>query len=341
MSRNTHRRRILGAALFGHSLGRAIRWLPVVALAASGLAHAQAWPAKTVRIVIPFSPGATTDALGRLIAQQLQLRTGQTFVAENKLGASGALGAGEVARAPADGYTLLFTTSSTHAVAPAMGGKLPYDTVNDFTPIAHVADSQLVLLGSPTLSAKNLTELLAMAREKPGSINYSSSGVGTIAHLTTEAINSQANVSLTHIPYKGSAQAMPDLISGAVQVTWDAVASGLPHVREGRVRALAVSGPQRSSMAPDVPTVAESGLPGFSVMAWFSLYGPKGMPPELAQRINTEVNAILQSPEIIERFKRMGIEPGRGSPADFAAMVANDRARWTRVVKERNLKPSE
>jgi tripartite-type tricarboxylate transporter receptor subunit TctC len=287
---------------------------------------------------VPFSPGGTTDLLARVLGKQLSQNLGQPFVVDSKPGASGSIGSVEVARAPGDGYTLLLTTSSTHAVAPALSSQLRYNPVEDFTPIAHLADSQLVLLGSPTIDAKNGKELLALARQKPGQLNYSSSGVGTIAHLTTEALKSQAGVFITHIPYKGSGQAIPDLVNGAVHLTWDALASGLPHAKEGRVRALAVSGPKRSPLAPEIPTVAEAGVPGFSVLTWFGLYAPRGLPPALTQRINEEVNKVLRSPEMVERYVAWGIEARIGSPADFSAMVTKDAARWSKLVKDVNLK---
>lgn len=334
MTSHMHQRDLKGAVSFRNSLSRALRWVPVLALAASGLAQAQAWPSKPVRIVVPFAPGGTTDLLARVLGKQLSQNLGQPFVVDSKLGGSGAIGSVEVARAPADGYTLLLTTSSTHAVAPALSSNLRYNAVEDFTPIAHLADSQLVLLGSPTIEARNAKELIALARQKPGFLNYSSSGVGTIAHLTTESLKNQAGIFITHIPYKGSGQAIPDLVNGAVHITWDALASGLPHAKEGRVRALAVSGPKRSPLAPEIPTIAESGLPGFSVVSWFGLYAPRGLPPALAQRINEEVNKVLRSPEMAERYVAWGIEARIGSPADFAAMVAKDAAGWSKLVKD-------
>lgn len=324
-------------AVVSRCLSGVVRWMVASTLVASGLAQAQTWPSKPVRIVVPFAPGGTTDLLARVLGQALSQNLGQPFVVDSKPGASGSIGSVEVARAPGDGYTLLLTTSSTHAVAPAMSSNLRYKPIEDFTPIAHLADSQLVLLGSPTIDAKNAKDLIALARQKPGQLNYSSSGVGTIAHLTTEALKNQAGVFITHIPYKGSGQAIPDLMNGAVHITWDALASGLPHAKEGRVRALAVSGPQRSPLAPEIPTVAESGVPGFSVVTWFGLYAPRGVPPALAQRINEEVNKVLRSPEMAARYVTWGIEARIGSPADFAAMVTKDVARWSNMVKEAKL----
>lgn len=317
------------------------RWpllLSVLALAASGLAHAQAWPSKPVRIVVPVSPGGTTDILARAVGQALSQALGQPFVVDGKPGAAGAIGSLEVARAPADGYTLLVATSSTHAVAPALSTQLRYNAVDDFTPIALLAESNNVLLVSPTIDVKDMKDLLALARRKPGYLNYSSSGIGSFGHLTFELFKTQAGVFLTHIPYKGTGASISDLMTGTVHMAVDALPSGLAHVKEGRLRGLAVTGPRRSPLAPEVPTIAESGLPGFSVLSWFGLYGPRGMPPQLVRRINEEVNKVLQSPEIRSRFAGLGIEPARGSPSDFAAMVANDTARWGGLAKEIKLK---
>jgi tripartite-type tricarboxylate transporter receptor subunit TctC len=300
--------------------------LSILALAASGLAQAQAWPTKTVRIVVPFSVGASTDLLARVLGQAVSQATGQAFVIENKTGASGAIAAAEVARAPADGYTLLLTTSSTHAVAPHLN-KLPYNTVTDFTPIAHLADSDLIMLASPSLGVKNVAELLELARSKPGYVNYTSSGVGTIAHLSFELFCAQTGVVMNHIPYKGTGSAMPDLRSGVVHLSLEGAATGIPQMSDGKVRGLAVTGLRRAALAPNMPTIAET-VPGFSVVPWYGLYGPRGMSPELVHRIHGEFVKVIQSPEMLQRFKSFALEPGRGSPADFAAMVASDSARW-------------
>ncbi len=333
-----HGRRFASAPLNGRSWRKVVGWLSILALAAPGLAFAQQWPTKPVRIVLGFSPGATTDALARLLAKQLSNNTGQPFIVENKLGASGTIAAQEIVRAPADGYTLLFTTSSTHSIAPAMPAKLPYNTVTDFTPIAHVADSPMLMLASPSIGVKNVAELITLARQKPGLLNYSSSGVGTLGHLASETFKAQAAVFLTHIPYKGSAQAIPDLMAGTVHITWDAIGSGIVPAKDGRVRALAVSGPNRSPLAPEIPTIAESGLPGFSVVLWFGLFGPASMPPPLAQKINSEVKKALQSPEVVTRFTELGLQLGHGTPADFAATVTGETARWTRLIAQLQIK---
>ena len=317
-----------------------LRWLPAAALAGTGFARAQqAWPTKPVRILVPVSVGGTTDLLARVVGQALSQSTGQQFVVESKPGAAGSIAAGELLRQPPDGHTLLVGTPTTHSVAPAMGVQLPYNTVDDFTPLALLAEASNLLLVSPTLDVKNMGELLALARKRPGFLNYTSAGIGSFAHLTFELLKAQTGIFMTHIPYKGTGATITDLASGAVHMSWDALPSGLPHVRSGRVRGLAVSGPQRSPLAPEIPTVAESGVPGFSVLSWFGFYGPKGMPPALAQRINEEVNKVLHTPEMTNRFRGLGIEPGKGAPADFARMVVVDREKWTRVVRDRKIKP--
>ena len=302
------------------------------------LASAQAWPTKPVRIVVPVAAGGTTDILARMVGQSLAQTTGQSFIVDGKPGAAGAIGSLEVARAPNDGYTLLLATSSTHSVAPAMSTQLRYDPVEDFTPIALVAEASNVLLVSPVLEVKNVQELLALARQKPGFLNYVSSGVGSFAHLSFELLRSQTGVSITHVPYKGTGATIADLRSGAVHLALDALPSGLPHVKEGRVKGLAVSGARRSSLAPDMPTIAESGVAGYTAVSWFGMYAPKALAADTARRINEEVNKVLHSQDMVAKFEKLGIEPGRGTPAEFAAMVAADRERWTRLVRERNIK---
>lgn len=326
------------AALCKSSRAIVLRCLIVLAMVAPGLAQAQeqAWPSKPVRIVVPFAVGGTTDLLPRLLGKVLSGSKGQPFLVENKTGAGGSIASSEVARAAPDGHTLLVTTASTHSIAPNLG-KLPYDTVKDFTPIIHLADLDLIVLASPSLGAKNLQEMIALARSKPGTINYTSSGVGTTAHLVFELLNLQAGIALNHIPYRGSGSAIQDLMSGVVHLSLDASSTGYSHVKSGRLVGLASTGPTCSEMMPEIPTVAEA-VPGFSVMTWFGLYGPRGMTPELTQRINDAFAEALKAPEIVERYRTMGLVQGRKSPADFAAMVANDSAQWARIVKDRNIK---
>lgn len=323
---------------FAHAARRLVCWLPALAFAVSGVTHAQSWPTKPVRIVVPVSPGGTTDLLARMVGEALAKNLGQSFVVDAKPGAAGAIGSMEVARAANDGYTLLMGTSSTHAVNPAISTQLKYNAVDDFTPIALVAESNNVLLVAPKLEAKDLKEMLALARAKPGYLNYSSSGIGSFGHLTFEYLGSQAGIVLTHVPYKGTSASITDISTGAVHMAADALPSAMPYVKDGRLRALAVTGSRRSPLAPEIPTVAEAGLPGFSVVSWFGLYGPRGMNPQLAQRINAEVAKVLAAPDTVARFAALGIEPAKGSPADFAAMVATDTVRWSRLAKDIKLK---
>jgi len=314
--------------------------LVALALALFGLngtasAQGQDWPSKPVRLIVPFGAG-TTDVLARLFAKSIGEATRQTFVVENKTGAGGSIGASEVVRSAPDGHTLLIATASTHAVAPHLA-KLPYDTVGDFSPIFHIGDTDLIILVSPHLGVTTVAEFIKRAREKPGTINYASNGVGTIGHLAIELLAQQTGIVLNHIPYKGSGLAIPDLASGLIQLSTDVPATGSSHISSGRVKGLAVTGGRRSTLLPNVETVAET-VPNFSAVTWFGLYGPKGMVPELTRRIHTAFRTAMQAPEIAERFKAMGIDAGRGSPEDFAAMVAKDSARWGRVIKDRNIK---
>ena len=325
-SRFSSARRCLAAALLA----------PLLTLSLS--AQAQSWPDRPVRLVVPFPAGGATDLIARVIAQQVSAQVGQQLVVDNKAGAGGTIGSAEAAKAPADGYTLLLTTSSTHAIAPHLNPKLPYRPIKDFTPIAHLVDAANVLLVSPSLPVKTVAELIAYAKAHPGALNYASSGNGTIVHLTSEAFKSQAGIDMTHVPYKGTALAIPDVASGQVQVLFDSIPSGMPHVKSGRLRALAVTGEQRSKLAPDLPTVAEAGLPGFSSITWFGLYGPAGMKPEMVARIHDAFEKAAHAPNAIESLAKLGVEPAApGSPEAFAAMVAADSAKWQKIIHDRKI----
>lgn len=302
------------------------------------LSQAQAWPAKPVRLVVPFPAGGATDTVARVVAQQVATETGQSFIVDNKAGAGGTLGATEGMRAAADGYTLVFTTSSTHAISPHLMAKAPYDPVKDFTPIAHVADAASVLLVTPGLPVKSVAELISYAKAHPGELNYASSGNGTIVHLTTEAFRSQAGLQMLHVPYKGTGPALTDLAAGNVQVLFDSIPTGLPHVRSGRLKALAVTGGQRSPLMPELPTVAEAGLPGFTSVTWFGLYGPARLPADVVRQINAAFNKALRAPEVGAKLAQLGAEPAAPqSPEAFAAMVAKDSQRWGQLIRERKI----
>ncbi|HEX2010498.1 MAG TPA: tripartite tricarboxylate transporter substrate binding protein [Roseateles sp.] len=312
--------------------------LGVLALLAQTQALAQGYPNRPIRLVVPFPAGGATDLLARAITQKLGAQLGQQIVVDNKAGAGGSLGSGEAAKAAPDGYTLLIATSSTHAIGPHLNAKLGYKVDEDFTPVAHVANAANVVLVTPSLPVKDIKELIALAKVKPGQLNYASSGNGTIVHLSSEAFKSQAGVFITHIPYRGTALAIPDLVAGNTQLLFDSIVSGMPHVKDGRLKALAVTGRTRSTLAPELPTVSESGLPGYESVTWFGIYGPKGLPPAIVARLNSEFNAAMQSAEVRERLAKLGAEPAGGSsPAQFAAMVKADSERWGRLIRERKI----
>lgn len=319
---------------------RPLLLLAALALSPS-LALAQAYPSKPIRLVVPFPAGGATDLLARALAQRLGQSMGQTVVVDNKSGGGGSLGSAEVAKAAPDGYTLLIATSSTHSIGPHLNPKLPYKTTgpnSDFTPIVHVADATNVLLVPLDLPVKNVAELIAYAKARPGQLNYASSGNGTIVHLTTEAFKAQAGIYVTHIPYRGTALAIPDLVSGKLQMLFDSIVTGMPHVKDGKLRALAVTGSTRSGLAPELPTVAESGLPGFVSTTWFGIYGPRGLPADIAARLNAEINKAMQSAELRERLARLGADvAAANTPAQFAAMVQADSDRWAAIIRERKI----
>jgi tripartite-type tricarboxylate transporter receptor subunit TctC len=300
------------------------------------LAHAQGYPTKPIRLVIPFPASGATDIFGRAVSQKLAERLGQPVVVDNKPGAGGTIGSDIVAKAPADGYTLLLATSSTHSIGPSFGTRLPYDAVADFTPIAYVGNAPSIMLVPNSSPAKNVREWVEYARKNPGRLNYASSGNGTVVHLTAEYFKAQAGLYLVHIPYRGTALAIPDLVSGKVDVLFDSLPSGLPHVKEGRLRALGITSLKRSPLLPDLPPVSDT-IPGFESVTWFGMYGPKGMPVEVVNRVNRAVNQALQDPEVKERLARLGIEPTGGSPQEFAAMTDRDRAKWKKIISERKL----
>lgn len=294
------------------------------------------YPNKPIRLVVPFPPGGATDILSRELARQLSERLKQQVVVDNRPGAGGALGSAEVARAAPDGYTIQMATSSTHSIGPHLNPKTPFNAQTDFTPIAHVADATNVLVVSPQLPVKNVAELVALARAQPGKLNYGSSGNGTIVHLTGELFKNTTGTYILHIPYRGTALVVPDMISGQIHLMFDSVASALPHIKDGRLKALAVTSRQRSPLLPALPTVAET-VPGFESGTWFGVFGPKGLPPEIATRLNTEINAVLRLPAFQERLRGLGYDAAEGSPADFARVVARDSDKWARLIKERRI----
>jgi tripartite-type tricarboxylate transporter receptor subunit TctC len=312
---------------------------PLLLAIAAGLAapvHAQGYPNKPIRLVVPFPAGGATDIFARAVSQKLGERIGQALIVDNKPGAGGAIGSDIVAKAPADGYTLLLATSSTHSIGPSFGTRLPYDAVADFTPIAHVGNAPSIMLVPNSSPAKTVKEWVDYARKNPGKLNYASSGNGTIVHLTAEAFKAQSGLFLVHIPYRGTALAIPDLASGKVDVLFDSLPSGLPHVKEGRLRALGITSLKRSPLLPDLPPVSDT-VPGFESVTWFGLYGPKGMPADLVAKVNAAANQALHDPDVKDRLARLGIEPAGGTPQQFATMTGQDRAKWKKIIQARGL----
>ena len=305
-----------------------------------GMVPAQAadvWPSKPIRLVVPFPAGGPTDILSRAVVQELGSLLGQALVVDNKPGAGGTIGVVAAAKSPADGYTLLFTSSSTQTIGPAINAHLPYNPETDFTPIVAVASSPQILLVPITSPAHNLHEFIAYARQHPGQLNYASAGNGTVSHLSTEILKAQAGIYMLHIPYRGTGLSLTDLVSGKVDLLMDAVISAMPHVKDGKLRALAVTSLKRSALVPDLPAVAEE-LPGFDAVPWFGIYGPKGLPPEIVQRVNHAVNAVLAQPEFRQRLAHLGAEPMGGTPQQFEAMAQADFAKWRKVIVERQLR---
>lgn len=298
-------------------------------------AHAQGFPTKPIRLVVPFPAGGATDIFARAVSQRLGEKLNTTIVVDNKPGAGGTIGSDIAAKAQPDGYTLLLATSSTHSIGPSFG-KVPYDAVADFTPISHVGNAPSIMVVPNTAPAKTVKEWTDYARKNPGKLNYASSGNGTVVHLTSEYFKAQTGLFLVHIPYRGTALAIPDLVSGKVDVLFDSLPSGLPHVKEGRLRALGITSLRRSPLLPDLPAISET-VPGYESVTWFGLYGPKGMQPELVNRINAALNQALQEADVKERLARLGIEPVGGTPQQFTAMAAADRAKWKKIIIDRKI----
>jgi tripartite-type tricarboxylate transporter receptor subunit TctC len=283
--------------------------------------------------VVPFPPGGTTDILARAVAQKLTEAMGQSVVLDNRPGAGGNIGADVVAKSAPDGYTLLMGTVGTHAINPSLYAKMPYDHVKDFVPVVLVAGVPNVLVVNPSLPVNSVADLIKLAKAKPGSINFASSGNGTSIHLSGELFKAMAGVDMTHVPYKGSAPALSDLISGQVQVMFDNLPSSLPQIKAGKLRAIAVTSLKRAPALPDVPTISESGLPGFEASSWFGVLAPAGTPPAVITRLNAEVDKWLQTPEAKEQLLAQGAQAAGDTPEQFAAFIRSETEKWAKVVK--------
>jgi tripartite-type tricarboxylate transporter receptor subunit TctC len=308
-----------------------------LALAASA-AHAQAWPTKSIKMIVPFPAGGPTDVLTRALSEKLSTALGQAVVVDNKPGAGGTIGSDLAAKSPNDGYTLLMATGSTHSVGPYLQ-KLNYDPVKDFVPVIYVGYATNIMLISPKVPAKNVKEFIELAKKDPGKYNYSTSGIGSVAHLTAEMFAAQAGIKLTHVPYKGTQLSIPDLSQGTVSILFDSVMTAKPHVDSGRLNALGISSLKRSELVPNLPTIDESGLKGFDSWNYFGVFAPAGTPKAVVDRVNAEMNKILRDPAIKERFQQLGFDITGGTPQDFVNVIATETVKWSKVIREANVKP--
>jgi tripartite-type tricarboxylate transporter receptor subunit TctC len=299
-------------------------------------AHAQgAWPTKPVRIIVTFPPGGAPDTLARILAEKWS-GLGQTITVDNKPGAGGNIGADMVAKAPGDGHTLVIGTVGTHAINASLYDKMPYNNIKDFTPISFLASTPNLLVVNKTVPANNVKELIELAKKQP--LSFASSGSGTSIHLSGELFNTLAGVKMQHIPYKGRAQAIPDLLGGRVQLMFDNMPSSLPLVKSGELKAIAVTSAQRSPAAPNIPTIAESGLPAFEATSWFALLGSPGMPRDVQMRINAETLKVMAMPDVKEKLAGLGLDINAGTPEALTTLMQAETVKWAKVVKESGAK---
>ncbi|HWA39295.1 MAG TPA: tripartite tricarboxylate transporter substrate binding protein [Burkholderiales bacterium] len=295
------------------------------------------YPNRAVKLIVPFPPAGATDVVGRIVAAKLGERLGQPVVVDNKPGAGGSIGSDLAAKSAPDGYTILIATSSTHSIGPVLQ-KLPYDPIRDFAPITHVANVPNVLVVSPTLPVKSVEELVALAKSKPGQLNFASSGVGTIVHLNAELFKMISATDIVHVPYKGTALSIPDVASGNIAMLFDSLASVMPHIKSGKVKPLAVNAAKRQALLPDVPTLSEAGMPQFDRYTWFGMFAPAGTPPEIVARLQREIVAALQAPDLLERFAAVGAEPVGSTPEQFVERIRSDATRWSEVIRQAGVK---
>ena len=296
--------------------------------------QAQEYPAKPIRLIIPYTPGGTADMLARTMGRKMAESLGQQIIVDNRPGAGGNIGADIAAKSVPDGYTILMGTVATHAINPSLYPSMTYDAAKDFAPIILIATLPNLLVVNPSVPAKTVKELIALAKAKPGELAFASAGNGTSQHLSGELFKKMTGVDMTHIPYKGSAPAVTDLVGGQVQLMFDNIPSSLPQVRAGKLRALAVTGPKRSPVLPDLPTVAEAGLPGFSITSWFALFAPAGTPAKILLRLNKEAAKAIASAELTQQWAAQGIEPAGGTPEQLDAFRRTEAPKWGKIVRE-------
>jgi len=295
--------------------------------------HAQSYPAKPVRVVAPYPAGGTLDVVTRMIGQRLGETWGQQFIVDNRAGAGGNIGTEIVAKSPPDGYTLLMGNVSTNAINPSLYPKLPYDPFKDFAPITQTVSLQMALVVHPSLPVATVKELIALAKSRPGKLNYASGGIGTTQHLGAELFKHMTGIDMQHVPYKGNAPAIADLLGGHVVLIFDNLASVMPHVKTGRLRALAVTSLQRLPLVPELPTVSEAGLAGFELTGWHGLFAPAATPREIVQRLSAEVSRILNTAEMRQQLAAQGVEPVGSTPEQFAVFQKSEAAKWAQAIK--------
>ena len=315
----------------------------VLVLAAATIAtSAQAqdgWPSKPIRLIAPFPPASTSDVIGRVFGQKMQQRLGQPVVIDNRVGASGNLGADAIAKSAPDGYTIGIVTSSTHAVAVSLSSKLPYDPLKDFTPITMLANSPYVLVLYPGVPARDVKELVALAKAKPGTLNYGSAGPASLAHLAGALFANLTDTQITHVPYKSSAQSVVDMISGRLEMQFATIAPTLANIRANQLRALAVTGRNRSDALPDIPTMDEAGVTGYEATLWFALVAPANLPAPIAAKLNREAIEILNSADMKEALAQQGLVPDSSTPDALTAQIRTDIAKWRDVIAKAGIKP--
>ncbi|HVL55299.1 MAG TPA: tripartite tricarboxylate transporter substrate binding protein, partial [Burkholderiaceae bacterium] len=307
--------------------------LAAAASLAPSVAAAQAWPSKPLRMVVPFTAGGSTDTVARIIAERLGPRLGQPVIVENKAGAGGAVGSDHVAKSAPDGYTMLVGTSSTMAIAPHVYTKLPYEPTRDFAPITLLGTADIMIVVNASLPIKTVEDLLKHAKANPGKLTFASGGNGSISHLLGEYFKSMAKVDLLHVPYRGDAQMVVDLLGGQVDMAFGTAVAFLPHVKTGKVTALAVTNPKRSTTQGHLPTVSEAGVPGYEAVQWFGIAAPSGTPQPIIQRLNDEIRAILQIPEVRQRFGELGFDVVGNTPDEFREFLKAENAKWKRVAE--------
>jgi tripartite-type tricarboxylate transporter receptor subunit TctC len=311
--------------------------ISLIASFAVGASLAQDYPSKPVRIVVPFSPGGSTDVLARIVGQKLTERSGQPVIIENRAGAGGNIGAEQVARSAPDGYTLLLG-GVPHAISASLYSKLPYDLARDLAAIAEIASFPSAIVLHPSLPANSVKELIALARGRPGRLSFGSAGNGSPNHLSLELFQTMAGVRMVHVPYKGSGQLVGDLLAGQVQLASMGLPVAVPHVQSGKLRAIAVTGAARSSLLPEVPTVSEAALPGFEVTSWYGVFGPAGLPADVVAKLNSEIGSAVTAPDVKERLAALGAEPSVKAPDQFGRYVREEIAKWAKVVKDSGAK---